>query len=255
MEQLQIPFGLFGKIISSFWEDYEKKLFKPTLDRSDRIHLEDRYSDFIQITEQVEINLLLEDVFSNEKRPFSQLVLNNTGEQEINSLDISVRTNLSCGGECVDRFQISNLRPNKLRDIQKIRFINLVNIPLVEMRSDEQSGEVYRSHGNLDVKIHSIKVGNIVTENPEQEYISHISNHFCLLLQNKWVKKWDFTYNIGWIILAQEKLYIKLHYDDNVLPKLLVKNKHIITLIIRFWFWILIFRGKQFDRDGYLIAE
>lgn len=95
MEQLPIP---FGSMISFFWEDYEKKLFKPTLDRSHRIYPEERYSDFIdfiQITEQVEINLLLEDVFSNEKRPFSQLVLNNTGEQEINSLDISVRTTSS----------------------------------------------------------------------------------------------------------------------------------------------------------------
>ena len=190
MEQLPIP---FGTMISFFWKDYEKKIFEPTLDRSHRIHLEDRYSDFIQITEQVEINFLLEDIFSNEKRPFSQLVLNNTGEQEINSLDISVRTTSSYGGEYLERFQINNLRPNKLRDIQKIRFINLVDIPLVGIWNDEQSGEVYRSHENLDVKIYSIKVGNTITENPEQKHISLISNHFRLLLQNEWVKKWDYS--------------------------------------------------------------
>lgn len=241
VSQLPIP---FGKIIFFFWNDYEKKLFEPTLRKSHTIYLNHHYSlNFFQITKNIDIDFILENEFSNEKRPCSQLVIKNTGKQEITNLDISVRTTSSYGEEYEDRFQISNLCPNKLR------FVNLIHIPLVSIWSDEQSRGFYKSHRNLDVKIYSIEIDNTTTKNPEQEHISIISTQFSSLLQNKWVRKWDFTWNIDWIKSAQSRLAERLYYTDNLILKLAAQNKQIMTVL----FWILIFRGKEFDRNGYLI--
>ena len=243
LQQLPIP---FGKIISFFWNDYEKKLFQPTLRKSHQIYCNRHYSlNFFSITENLDIDFILENVFSNERRPCSQIVLKNTGKQEITSLDISVRTTSGYGKEYEDRFQISNLCSNKLR------YLNLIHIPLVEIWYDEQLKAFYLSHGNLDVRIHSIEVDNIITKNPEQENISLISTAFSSLLENEWVKKWDYTWNIHWIRLAQSRLAMKLDRTNNIVLKLAAKNKQIITIL----FWILIFKGQEFNHYGDLVEE
>lgn len=237
-----IPLGIFKSL---FWNNLEKKLCKPTLQKSDDIYLKRHYSiDFIKLTDNLAINFILENAFSNKRRPCSQLILRNIGESKITKLDISVRTNSVHGRKCENRFNVCDLSSNEEEEL------NLINIPLVEIYSDEELEYFYNSHGRLNVKIHSIEIDGVTTNNPKHENISLITTKFSALLNNEWVSKWDYKWNIDWIRLVQGRLAERLYYTDNLIFRLLAQNKRVVIAL----FWLLIFNKVEFDENGFMIG-
>lgn len=244
MSALDLPPIPFGILRSLFWNDLEKKLFKPTLQKSDGIYLERHYClDFIKITDNLAINFILENAFSNERRPCSQLILRNIGNSKITKLDISIRTNSVHGRKCENRFNVCDLFSQETQEL------NLTNIPLIEIYSGEESKGFYQSHGRLNLKIHSIEIDGVTTNNPKHKNISLITTKFSALLTNEWVRKWNYTWNIDWIRLAQRRLSEQLYYTDNFIFKLLAKNKQAVIAL----FWLLTFNKVEFDKNGFII--
>ena len=244
MSALDLPPIPFGILKSLFWNSLGKKLCKPILQKSDCIYLKRHYClNFIKITDNLAIDFILENAFSNERRPCSQLILKNIGESKITQLDISVRTNSVHGRKCENRFNVYDLCSNEEEEL------NLTNIPLVEIYSDEKSEGFYQSHGRLNVKIHSIEINGVTTNNPKHKNISPITTKFSVLLDNEWVTKWNYKWNIDWIRLSQNRLAERLCYGDNFMLKLLSKNKRVVITL----FWLLIFNKVEFDENGFII--
>lgn len=244
MSALDLPPVSFGILKSLFWNKLEKKLCKPTLQKSDLIYRERHYChNFIKMTDNLAIDFILKNAFSNERRPFAQLILRNIGESKITKLDISVRTNSVHGRKCENRFNVYDLSSTEEEEL------NLTNIPLVEIYTDEESEGFYKSHGRLNVKIHSIEIDGVTTNNPEHENVSLITSKFSALLNNEWVSKWDYKWNIDWIRLSQRRLAERLYYTDNFMLKLLSRNKRVIITL----FWLLIFNKVEFDKNGFTI--
>lgn len=142
------------------------------------------------------------------------------------------------GRKCQNRLNIHNLSSNEEREE------NLTNIPLVEIWTDEEFKYIYTFHETLDVKIHSIEIDGVIKNNPKQINISYRPRQFGDLLNNEWLKKDGYTYNMDWIRLIQRLLAERLYYTDNFILKALAQNPKIMNA----WFWFLVFKGVEFDK-------
>ena len=78
-------------------------------------------------------------------------------------------------------------------------------------------------------------------------HMSSLSTKFSSLLESEFTEKWSYKWNIDWIKMAQSILIEKFYYSNPIL-RFLMQSKQIRTVT----FWILIFKGREFNRRGCL---
>lgn len=259
MASVSLP---LGPLLSPFVEKISKFLFERTLVASHNSYMEwhNSYDNWRSLNDQVDVSVQAPHALDNQKSPSVQLAFKlKESANDIKALNLFVESS----GTCLnyqDSISVRNLK-------EKVVVVSLPSAPLRSFDIPENGSGVFFTLRKIEIT--KINEDNSLSNDKVDFDFSNVD-----LLNDRFIKKWDFYWNMRAIDRAYKRIKEKLRYHL-VTPKAYytsykdIPAKQVIKGLLRFfvgrplywllsrdflircYFWLPIFmRFKEFDESG-----
>ena len=259
MASVSLP---LGAVLSPFVEKISKYFFESTLSASHNSYMEwhNSYDNWKSLNDQVDVSILAPHALDNQKSPLVKLAFKlSKGADEIEPLSLFVESS-GTYLNYQDSISVRNLK-------EKVVVVSLPSAPLRSLDISENGQGVLFTLRKIEIS--KINENGSLSEDKVHFDFSNVD-----LLNDRFIKKWDFFWNMRAIDRAYNKIKGKLRYYL-ITPKVYYTNckeipaKETIKGLLRFfigrplywllsrdflirsYFWVPIFlKKKKLDVSG-----